>query len=53
VKQKENSETENQPTQEELVEIYRKYHPQEQDNTLAVDYEYKKRLEKVFGVKVE
>ena len=38
---------------EELKKIYKKYHPMENDFSLAVDDEYKKRLEKTLGIKIE
>ena len=38
---------------EELRKIYRKYHPQENDKSLKVDDEYKKRLENVLGITIE
>ena len=39
--------------EEELKKIHQKYHPQENDKSLKVDDEYKKRLEDIFGIKVK
>lgn len=37
----------------ETKEIFNKYHPQETLFSLKVDDEYKKRVEKVLGIKID
>ena len=51
--QSKTSEASSELSDKELGRIYRRYHPQEHDLFDAVDDEYMKRFEMLFGAEVE